>query len=160
MTRKLPANAWVDASLDAERRGIPSVPGAKWLIKPGEIQLGAFNTYRGWMRGVASPTMPHDFSRWLWPRSQLRAPAAIYQRRGECSRSKRSRSLSRNGPGSTNSQQACVRIAATCETRARNSANRTEIRADTVIKASFDKRTSKRTTRQRPAAERYILVSC
>lgn len=45
MTRKLPVDAgWT--IVRREGQGISSVPGAKWLIKPGEIQLGAFNTYR------------------------------------------------------------------------------------------------------------------
>lgn len=87
------------------------------------------------MRSVASPTMLHDFSRWLWPRSQLRAPAAIYQRRSERSNGaaafeKRAWLDKLNKP---------VFVAATYETRARNSANRTEIRTDTESKASFDK---------------------
>lgn len=146
-------------SLDAEGQGVPSVPGAKWLIKPGEIQLGAFNTYRGWMRSVASPTMLHDFSRWLWPRSQLRAPAGIYQRRGERSRSNSSSRFRETGLARQTNKPVCVVACARCMKHARGFP-RIERRYGPIQRAKHRLINERaRTMRQRPTVEWYILVS-
>lgn len=74
MTRKLPVDAgWT--IVRREGQGISSVPGAKWLIKPGEIQLGAFNTYRarrvGSMRTGATRRVADDTLRFLEVQAML-----------------------------------------------------------------------------------------
>lgn len=147
MTRKLPVDAgWT--IVRREGQGISSVPGAKWLIKPGEIQLGAFNTYRtrrvGSMRTGATRRVADDTLRFL----EVQATLVIARTYRDLSVTRRTfegkrSGLSRSGPFDKQTSWCCVIACGMYETRVQNSANRTEIRTDTESKASFDKRTSK-----------------